>query len=343
MNIYNIMKKLPLASLFLFFICLFTTNILFSQKNKTIYYDADWKVIPSKKGASFYRILAASTTNIEITIAKDYYINGQIQMEAELKSIEPEVIHGMIKYYYVNGQVKISGTMTDGKRTGNWTYYYANGIKKMEGIYENDLREGNWKVSNLEGKEYLIQTYKLNKIIAINLLDDSKGLYEYETEIDSTNKINIKPMFTYRSAEEFKVMEPYILKNIQYLQTCTDFVTFDITFQYTLLWLTNCPYLGRFEIVLNKFSIDHTTSIDKSYNYRPYITKVYYLGLGKYFIESNGGKLSDPKCNESAAIAITAFYTTMKNKDAKNVNDRLENLLNAKNNNTLLEYINNYK
>jgi len=338
----------------------------YSQESKTIYYDSNWKVISDSKKASFYRKIGSSPNEKGHYLVKDYYITGEIQMDAVMSSYDPEIMDGDVNYYfkngkkqterkyingkengyykewYENGKIENEGLMKEDKLEGEWKYYYANGNTRMIGSYINGLKNGVWKISNIEGEYYLQQKYKDDILISIELIDKSKGLYEYFTEIDSIGNYNITPYISYKTSEEYKLVEPLIRNNINYLKTCTDFNVLQIDYAYTFLWLTNCPYLGKFAIGATKFMADYTTKIEKSYKYSPLMMKMYLLGLGKYFLDNNG-KINDMnKFHEIGATFMITYYLELKKIDKKENSKKLEELVDIFNKGKLNDFIKKY-
>lgn len=350
----------------LFFISFLIAARTFSQTIKTIYYDSDWKEISNKKNASFFRKIENDKNHTNHFIVKDFYITGEAQMEAEMISYNPEVMDGNVTYYfkngkkhterkfingkengyykewYENGEIESEGLMQNDGQTGEWKYYYSNGKIRTTGTMIKGNKSGNWKVYNIEGKYYLQQTYSNDNLTAIDLIDKSKGLYEYFTEVDSTGNYSIRPFIGYKTNEEYKLTEPLIRDNIKFLQSCTDANTFQINYAYTLIWLTNCPYVGKFAINATKFMVDHTTEIEKSYKYSSLMTKMYILGLGLYLLDNNGKINNLSEFHESGAIAMINYYLALKKIDSSEKSKKIESLVDLQRNGKLLEFIQKY-
>lgn len=346
-------------------IILISTNI-FSQEIKTIYYDSEWHVLPSKKNASYFRKIENNPNKEKHYIIKDYYITGEIQMEAEMTSYEPEIMDGDVSYFfknghksterkyingkengyykewYENGEIEKEGLIQNNEQTGEWKYYYANEKLRMVGTLTNGKKNGIWKIYNLDGQFYLQQSYNNDVLTGLDLIDKSKGLYEYFTEIDSTGKYSIIPFIDYETNEEFKLSEPLIKNNITFLQTCTDPNNFSINYAYTLIWLSNCPYIGKFAINTTKFMVDYVTEIEKSYKYSSEMTKMYILGLGSYLLDNKGKINSLSKFHESGAVCMLNYYKTLQNIDAKEKSKKLESLLDLQKDGKLLNFIEKY-
>ena len=46
---------------------------------------------------------------------------------------------------YDNGQKKYEGTVSKGKKVGEWVFFHDNGQKQREGVYSNGIPSGDWK------------------------------------------------------------------------------------------------------------------------------------------------------------------------------------------------------
>jgi len=101
----------------------------------TIFFNKHWKKC-EKKNAAYFRINAGAKNNY---LVKDFYINGQIQMESEASAYEPLVQNGTSTYYYENGQKQASGKYNSGEQTGAWTYWKVNG--KLKEVINHDRPE----------------------------------------------------------------------------------------------------------------------------------------------------------------------------------------------------------
>jgi antitoxin component YwqK of YwqJK toxin-antitoxin module len=152
------------AFLFLLLCCI--SGSLFSQDTLIIYYDKDWKEIPNKEDAVFYR-KAFPGINKSWSV-RDYYISNKLQMTGTYSSKKMEKKHGSFINYHENGQVSSEGQYVKDKLEGKWTNYfengqlqsmgmftknflngisvtwYENGQKKSEGNSVNGLKEGKW-------------------------------------------------------------------------------------------------------------------------------------------------------------------------------------------------------
>jgi TonB family protein len=85
-------------------ILIFFYSVSFSQNNETSkeYFDSEWRPVKFEKDSKYYRISEAMGNRF---IVKDYFTMGnQLQMEAECKSIKPELVFdGIVKFYNEDG------------------------------------------------------------------------------------------------------------------------------------------------------------------------------------------------------------------------------------------------
>jgi len=159
------MKKLLFVGLML--MCV---NELMAQTNDTItiYYDAEWKKIDSKEGASFYgKVFKGGDGLWE---ARDYYLDGVLQMKGTYLDELRTKKQGAFEYYHENEQLSARGVYEDGEKEGLWTYWYENGQLKSKGsnikgnangvwIYWDETGELKSKGSSIKGDENGVWTY----------------------------------------------------------------------------------------------------------------------------------------------------------------------------------------
>jgi antitoxin component YwqK of YwqJK toxin-antitoxin module len=349
----------------LLFICIIYSLSVVCQEDNTIYYDENWKEISDKSEAHFYRKISESADNPKHFVVKDFYISGEIQMEAIYSSLDPEIKNGDAFFYYKNGQKQTKrfyidneengsyqewfpngnplseGAMKNNEENGIWKYYYSDGKLRKEGAYANGYEDGVWKIYNLDEVYYLKYTYKNKLLSKAELIDDSKGYYEYFNDPDGTEN-SINPYFYYRQTEEFKATEHLIKKNIELLQTSVDFNVQNVIYPFTLLWVTNCPYLGKFEIYVGRFMLDYTT-LDKSYKYAPLMTKMYTMGLASYFLDHGGNTSDNIAFHEAGATFMVNYYLNLKKLDSSQKNEKMEKLANLLKKGKLNSFIKKYK
>lgn len=351
----------------LIFSLLFITLIGFSQNTKTIYYDADWNVISNKKNASFYRNIEPYKEDKTHYLVRDFYITGEKQMEAVMSSLEPEINDGFSNFFYKdgkqntarfyvngkenghykewfpNGVVEKEGDIKDDQKTGQWKYNYSDGTAKTSGIYTNDEKQGEWTINEIGGKPYLKETYKNGKLVKLDLLHNKGIYYEYYSTFDSTGKSSISPILDYTTDEEYKLTEPYIRKNVQFLETDTKLDDIDLVYGFTLLWLTNCPYLGKFGVYMNKYVLDFPLKIEESYEFKLLMFKLYTIGLGKYSLDNYGNEKDEIKAQVSGTESMIKLYESLKAKNPKATSKKMEKLSELSKQGKLYDFIKNYK
>lgn len=140
----NLQKKLTLSITFIFI-----SVIVYSQD--TTFFDKNWKEIPTKNDASYYRIAQKKGNKWEI---KDYYISGQLQMHTYHKNKLEDIKDGFTIFYYRNGNKSSEGNYINDKRDGLFKYYYENGQQKYL-IYNKDEKEKYVQIWDIIGKAQL--------------------------------------------------------------------------------------------------------------------------------------------------------------------------------------------
>ena len=134
------MKRLfPLKSTqnFLLFFLLTTVTVSLSAQQDTLYFTSKWKPTV-KDSASFFRPPVKKEG--DLFKIQDYYISGQVQMEAFSKSSEKDLWQGKVTWYNEDGSIF------------------------QEGNYINNRLEGNF-ITFMQG-ERLVATYKNGRIVS---------------------------------------------------------------------------------------------------------------------------------------------------------------------------------
>ncbi len=130
---------------------------LIAQKKDTIYYDAAWEKT-TKKNATFYRPMPLLVVN-ELKLIRDYYKNGNLQMQgyvmrkdekkyvgmtfwynedgSDNESIQHSVLFGKAKlsFFYANGKILMTTQYKNGRRNGENIVFDTNGSILYKGIY----------------------------------------------------------------------------------------------------------------------------------------------------------------------------------------------------------------
>lgn len=109
----------------------FSQNILGQQK---IYLDENWEKT-TQENASFYRFV--DKINDNLYQIKDYYINGNMQMDGHFSNLEKETLQGEIIWYDIKGKKTILRNYDKGKLEGTIISFLTNGTIISKGAYKN--------------------------------------------------------------------------------------------------------------------------------------------------------------------------------------------------------------
>jgi antitoxin component YwqK of YwqJK toxin-antitoxin module len=134
------MKKLKL-----FIILCLITNFTFAQD--IIYYDSNWAVT-DKQNHEYYRI---QTQEGSKWLVKDYYKNGQLQMEGEYSSLNPDIKEGLFYWYYKDGTWEHFGSYSNDLRDGGHMFVRENGKSLRLENYTDGILNGAYKEYNTVG------------------------------------------------------------------------------------------------------------------------------------------------------------------------------------------------
>jgi len=108
------------------------TNLV-AQKD-TLYFDADWNKT-TKAEAKFYRPLPLKKTG-NLYQVKDYYINGNLQMEGNWSNFQDEILQGKVIWYYENGKVFEESEYINNYQHGMSIYYTKDGFLRAKGEFK---------------------------------------------------------------------------------------------------------------------------------------------------------------------------------------------------------------
>jgi len=174
----------------LFYILLFILSFSsFAQKDSIQYFKLDtifhsnW-IKTTKKDAEFYRKFPLKKVG-NLYQVKDYYINGNLQMEGFWIDPISQIHQGKTTWYYKNGNKKRIETVDHGDYQGECKTFFKDGTIKTNGIYKKDLKySGSFEeccphiyyttYKNGE-KETEYQYYKNSKIIATKSFYGKEG------------------------------------------------------------------------------------------------------------------------------------------------------------------------
>jgi antitoxin component YwqK of YwqJK toxin-antitoxin module len=118
---------------------------------------------------------------------KDYYPNGALKFEVNLKNGRPE---GKGKAYYQSGKVFREYNYKAGKREGIGKMYYENGKVWAEKSYKNNNQEGIEKIYNRDGQLFKEKNYKNNKQEGIEKIYAGSGKLIREYNYKAGKKIS---------------------------------------------------------------------------------------------------------------------------------------------------------
>lgn len=106
-----------------------------------LYYDSTFNILPENDTATYYRLVTFENDKPKGKV-KDYFMNGILQWEGYMLSVEPDTLHGDAIQYYPLGNVYQKYTTDHNKVNGKIETYYENGTLQFTGNYLNDVPEG---------------------------------------------------------------------------------------------------------------------------------------------------------------------------------------------------------
>jgi CHAT domain-containing protein/antitoxin component YwqK of YwqJK toxin-antitoxin module/tetratricopeptide (TPR) repeat protein len=116
-----------------------------------IYYNKDMVPTDDQLSAVVY-YLADYKKGIPQGFTKEYDMKGKLLWEAELRSIDPDTIHGWAIAYYANGNKQTEYHYEDGLMQGISTSYYESGAVKWQCNYTHDYPDGLYREFHENGK-----------------------------------------------------------------------------------------------------------------------------------------------------------------------------------------------
>ncbi len=123
----KLMKKI------LILLCVLVATNLMAQRD-TVYFDKHWQKT-SKDSAVFYRPIPLKKVG-NLFQVKDYYSNGNLQMEGFWSDVENEVFHGKSIWYYENGKISEEEEMVYDTLHGGSIHYTRDGFLRAKGAYK---------------------------------------------------------------------------------------------------------------------------------------------------------------------------------------------------------------
>ena len=120
-------------------------GIKIGNGQEIIYYDANWKKINTKSGASYYRVVNFKIGTLDGPV-KGYYISGKVQSIGNYDNINLDYVAynpvGEFIYYYESGKIEGKTNYSNHKANGIATLWWENGNKKEEVTYKNGEKDG---------------------------------------------------------------------------------------------------------------------------------------------------------------------------------------------------------
>lgn len=113
--------------------------------------------VRSKGDTIIYKRIISPDSKRNIIYVKDYFENGQIQMDASYSSFDKNIKEeyqcnyrtntkeGPYKEWFENGQIKYIGNYRNGLRNGSCTSWYSSGNKESEEKWSNGQQNGRTK------------------------------------------------------------------------------------------------------------------------------------------------------------------------------------------------------
>ncbi len=126
------MRKIYILLIFLFLI-----QNLFAQDTIRIYFDKNWEKIKHGENAMYSRKVFKKG---DLWYVKDYYLNGQLQMEGSFNNKKCTERSGEFIYYTENGNIDHKGIFLNNNYEGTWIWYHTNDKKSSEELYSNGKR-----------------------------------------------------------------------------------------------------------------------------------------------------------------------------------------------------------
>jgi len=189
------------------------TNLV-AQKD-TLYFKLDtvWRtnwLSSSKKNAEFYRPMPLKKVGNLYQI-KDYYINGNLQMEGFCTHPTKDIYHGKAIWYYKNGNKEEEITYENGELNGLSKTYFKDGTLKTEGTYKNDKAfNGTFDeccpyayVEEMENGKRIAsyRYYKDSKVIAEKSINDkdehTNKILAYNKKGEQIAEVTVEPIEQY--------------------------------------------------------------------------------------------------------------------------------------------------
>ena len=190
----------------------------FLPDEDTLYFDENWEECDSL-AASYYRPTNVQNKENPSGYIRDYYMNGQLQMEGRFIKGNKS---GPFRYYHNNGQLSSAGSYQDNRKIAIWREYYPDGDDrqvlyyedgkrfvekywtpdgklsvfngsgnykgqirgrggsyKVEGSFRDYKKISEWKGYRDNGSLYFEETYEKGELVSGTSYDDDGNAYQY--------------------------------------------------------------------------------------------------------------------------------------------------------------------
>jgi len=100
-----------------------------------IYYNSDWKSVPSAETATYYAEVVRDKDSVNRAKVSWYFISGKKYSEKSYSDYEKGTLEGKLISWFENGQVKVEGMIVNGAFEGELKTYFENGQLKRDDKY----------------------------------------------------------------------------------------------------------------------------------------------------------------------------------------------------------------
>ncbi|TMM58157.1 hypothetical protein FEE95_01645 [Maribacter algarum] len=209
----------------LFVVGLIVINTSLFAQQDTLFYKSNWKTTV-KDSATFFRPPVKKEGNI--FKVQDYYISGQLQMNAASQSAEKDIWEGKVTWYNEDGSVFQEGIYKNNRLEGQFVTYL--GEQKLIALYENG-RFKSGKRNTIFGNRQLYFEQEGDTLFEVLYEKDIKGIREehYGTKesyrflskyYDDKGKLigerKLLPNNYYKGVEVFYYTNPMRVKTVSY-------------------------------------------------------------------------------------------------------------------------------
>ena len=165
----------------LFICCMCFTSSIFAQgRVDTLYYSKEWKYVPHKAFADFYRVAYYPNDTTQMKPFRDYYVSGELQCSGffvEIDSLDDAntIFDGECINYFRNGNPEFVRNYQRGVLNGVFCEYNEDGLIKRSGNFHDGQLSGLY-TEFLEGETYLqIEYAQGNPVYDYYVIGDSNG------------------------------------------------------------------------------------------------------------------------------------------------------------------------